>query len=125
MTCRFPIIIPYNEHIFLLVLHLVDNNNVPPSIKQKSYKAQPIFECRIRKFSEVYKHTQNWTVDGGSNFVKREYRYFTVHTYSKSTIHNKSFYLNLGTATQLKGSENSRHGSEVVLTLNEEMLGQG
>lgn len=50
---------------------------------------------------------------------------FTVHTYSKSTIHNKRFYLNLGTATQLKGSRNSRHGSEVVLTLSEEMLGRG
>jgi hypothetical protein len=61
----------------------------------------------------------------GSNVVQREYRSFTVHTYSKSTIHNKRFYLNLGTATQLKGSGNSRHGSEVVLTLSEEMLGQG
>lgn len=50
---------------------------------------------------------------------------FIVYTYEKGAIHYKRFYLNLGTATQLKGSENSRHGREVILTLSEEMFGKG
>ena len=60
--------IPYNGHIFLKSLHFMDNNNVPPPIKQKLYSAQPTFDCRISKFSEVYKHTPNLTTDGGQIF---------------------------------------------------------
>lgn len=53
MTFSFPRIIPYNGHIFLKSLHFMDNNNVPPPIKQKLYKAEPTFDYRISKFSEV------------------------------------------------------------------------